>query len=182
MIRATRSNNRVKASVRPVAPLARKAIGAPVRPAPYAERWTVWKYPMAKAAVLSICLGLAVLNGTSRANTVELWGPIDLSELVLKDPRLLEYFHLEQPGRQPIVISSVLQHPDLEHLVLGYAIKVVPGNSPEASRAFQFTKLKWSGDHATVEISYPPEGVRGRFKLFRRGDRWTVSARKLWEE
>jgi hypothetical protein len=136
---------------------------------------------MARVALLTICLGLVALSDTPSANTVELWGPIELSELVLKDPAVLEYFHLEQPGRQPIIVSGSLQHPDLERLALGYAIKVVPGTSPEASRAFQFTKLKWSESDATVEISYPPEGLKGRYKFHRSADRWAISARKLWE-
>jgi hypothetical protein len=136
---------------------------------------------MSRGALLSFCLVLASVGGGANAKTVELFGPIELSELVLTDPAVLEYFHLDQAARQPIIVSSVLQHPDLERLALGYSIKVVPGDSPEASRAFRFTKVKWSEDRATVEISYPPEGLEGRFKFVRSGNRWTVSARKLWE-
>ena len=103
-------------------------------------------------------------------------------ELVLRDEAVREYFHLEVPGNQPILVSDQFQHPDLERLALGYPIKLVPSDSAEASRAFQFTKVKHSEDHATIEFSYPPEGLRGRFKFLRNADGWSVSARKLWEE
>jgi hypothetical protein len=137
---------------------------------------------MPKAALMSTCLALAAMTDSSSANFVELWPPIEVSELVLKDPAVLEYLHLDQPGRQPLIVSSTLSHPDLELLALGYAIKLVPGDSPAASNAFQFTKAKWSEDHATVEFSFPPEGLRGRFKFLRSAGRWTISARKLWEQ
>ena len=130
---------------------------------------------------MTICLSLAALTNSSSANFVELWPPIEVSELVLKDPAVLEYLHVDQLGRQPLIVSSTLSHPDLERVALGYAIKIVPADSPAASTAFQFTKAKWSEDHATVEFSYPPEGLRGRFKFARNAGRWSVSARKLWE-
>ena len=136
---------------------------------------------MSKAAIVGICLGLAIQSERPSANFVEVWPPIELSELVLKDPSVQQYFHLEQPGRHPILVSSMLQHPDLERLVIGYAIKVVPAESAEASRAFQFTKVNCSGDHATIEFAYPPEGLRGRFKFLHSADGWSISARRLWE-
>ena len=136
---------------------------------------------MRMAIIVTVALGLAALSSSPRADFFDPWIPLDIVEQVFRDSALVEYFHVEVPGRLPILVSSTFSPPELEELHLGYAVKLVRGDSPEASRAFQFTKVEISENHAVVDVSYPPEGIRGRFKFVRNGERWTLKSRKIWE-
>ena len=118
----------------------------------------------------------------SRGSTVEAWVPSELVEQVLKDPKLVEYFHLEVPGREPVRLLDVLLPPDLEELALGYATVRVKAQTPEAALAFRFTKVDIGEKKAQVEIAYPMEGIQGRYRFAWKQEGWLLRDRRITEK
>jgi hypothetical protein len=131
-------------------------------------------------AFVLVAFGLGAGNAP-RADDVEVWVPLEIEIAILRDPALVEYFHLELPDRQPVKVSSLFSHPDLGSANLGYSVKVVQAGSPELAQAFQFGQFDISDHHASVEVSYPLEGVTGRYSLVRRGKKWVIEGRSLSE-
>ena len=116
------------------------------------------------------------------ADYLDMYVPLEVCEIILKDERIIEYLHLDEPGRTPVPLSAAFVHPDLTSRHLGYPIKVVPAESGEADSAFQFVKLTKSQDRIEVELVYPIEGVAGLFVLVHQGDTWVIEKRTLWEQ
>jgi len=132
-------------------------------------------------AIVFLATGLGA-GSSALANYVEAWVPLEIEIAILRDPALIQYFHLDTPGRLPVKVSALLSHPDLESADLGYSVKLVPEGSSEAPEAFQFGAYNVSADHAAVDVSYPTEGVIGRYSLVRRGKHWVVKSRSLSEQ
>ncbi len=105
--------------------------------------------------------------------------PLELSELILTDDRIIEYLHTDQPDRQPILLTSF--HVDTESLDVGYAVRLVPAISAEFQRALQVTRMRIKPDQASVELFYPLEGMRAHFQFRRADGRWRIHKRRIWE-
>ncbi len=136
---------------------------------------------MIRNAILGVVCA-ALLGGGAAASTVELFGPLEFYELVLKDAELMKYIHLDVPGRVPVGVCRVLTHPDLGRSDLPYAITLVEPNTAEVSQALCFTTVRSDGEHGMVEFSYPPEGISGRFTFERVAGIWKVKSRRIWEQ
>ena len=132
-------------------------------------------------AIAFLATGLGA-GSSAPANFAEVWVPLEIEVAILRDPALIQYFHLDTPGRLPVKVSARLSHPDLESADLGYSVKLVPEGSSEAAEAFQFGAYEVSAHHAAVDVSYPIEGVFGRYSLVRRGKHWVVKSRSLREQ
>ena len=114
-------------------------------------------------------------------------GTTDLERLAqgtLDLPQLDAYYHAhETPGRVPLVAvfeDDVTEIPRL--MKFGRAVVVKRGSELSNEKvAFRFTRITVNGDSATVECSYPIEGIHGVAQFIRRGDQWSPTNVQLVE-
>ena len=122
-----------------------------------------------------------VIASLAGASTVEIHLPVEVCELILKDPEIVEYFHVDVPGRLPIVVDSTFLPPEFSPQRLDYPIKAASGPSSGMADAFRITRVDSTHDRIVVEFQYPLEGLRGRFTVVRKDEKWVIKKRKLWE-
>ena len=128
-----------------------------------------------------VAMAIALASGLAIANTVEMFGPLEMYELVLRDPEVIKYLHVDVPGRLPVAVCRVLSHPDVARLDLPYPIRLVEPNTADVSEALCFTEVRWDDKEGMLKISYPPEGITGRFMFTQAAGNWKVKSRRIRE-
>ena len=129
--------------------------------------------------LVAVVAGLLV--SPAGASTVEIHLPLQVCELILKDAKLVEYFHVDVPGKTPIAVDSTFLHPDFSARQLDYPIKIVSGSRSGAVDTFRITRVDSTPDRIVIEFEYPVEGLRGRFTFAQRQGEWVIRKQKLWE-
>jgi hypothetical protein len=116
------------------------------------------------------------------ASALQVWVPGELVRNILQDPQVGHFLHIELPERQPLVVCGGLVGPDFEPGLLEFQVRVIPAGDAGCARAFHFIRVDYGPTRAVVDFSYPPEGLRGRFKFVRKDGSWVLKVRRLWEE
>jgi hypothetical protein len=137
----------------------------------------------AGTSILSVglCIVFSLFASHVEASYAEFWVPDEIAKRILKDRRVIDYFHLELDQVEPIFICSGMVSPEFNTVDLGYSFRLVADDSPECETAFRFTRLETDDKRAYVMFEYPPEGLRGEYVFRRWVGRWWLKERKIWE-
>ncbi len=106
-----------------------------------------------------------------------------VAQLALDVKPLQPFFHPEDaPDRKPLLILKNDQVPDQPRLMkFGQPVRYVTRAETGGKPYLEFTLLKIEGDAATVEFSYPVEGVVGRVSLTKSTGAWKVESQSIRE-
>ncbi len=104
--------------------------------------------------------------------------------VILKHPRLQEYYHANCEGRRPLVLSSKNLPDKIAVEVLGAPVRILSSEAITASAIksyVEFSEFKIEGNQAQATLNYPIEGVRFKALLQRTTDEWVVERISLVE-
>jgi hypothetical protein len=109
--------------------------------------------------------------------------PIELSpgdriEFVEKALNLRElgpYWHVDQPGRDPLRIVNSRLVPQVKLMMFGSPVDwIAPVAAREGTAYFEVTGLRATKTMATLEFAYPIEGVVGTVTFRHQGASWSI--------
>lgn len=82
-------------------------------------------------------------------------------QLVIDDPSLDPYLHLEEPGRFPLKIAGKDLPTGIELVKATQPVEVVDVPDEKGAVVIVFTRIDVSAKKATIKFRYPVEGLRG---------------------
>ncbi len=131
------------------------------------------------AVVAFFCMTTA--NAGNRDHSADLQ---QVCQLVLDHPDLQGFYHSKLPGRVPVTVSDHLIGKGLKLSKFGKPVVFVSDPDKRTMRReaiLRFDKVKVDRDEASVEFSYPIEGVFGQMSLEKQGGKWRVISARVLE-
>jgi len=109
-------------------------------------------------AFVSLWLPCAVAEDSEKVSGLML-------QSMLSHPFMMQYLHLDLPARSPVLVSdNLLKTPtELGHQVV--PIEVVTDSAGRHDSTFRIDKVEIDQAKMTVSVSYPIEGVIGKFSF-----------------
>lgn len=131
------------------------------------------------ALVAFFCMSTANAGSGDRSADLQ-----QVCQLVLDHPDLQGFYHSKLPGRVPVTLSDHLIGKGLKLSKFGKAVVFVSDPDQRTLRReaiLRFDKIKIDGNEASVEFSYPIEGVFGQMSLEKQGGKWRVMSARVLE-
>lgn len=101
-------------------------------------------------------------------------------QLVIDDPELTAYLHLEQPDRFPLRVAGELPA-GMELIKATKPVEIVADTDSKKKPVLVFTDIEVNDSRATVRYRYDIEGVRGSASLEKRDGAWVLTKSRITE-
>ena len=102
-------------------------------------------------------------------------------QLVVDDPELDRYLHLEEPGRFPLQLAGERLPSGLKLTKATEPVKIVEAPKSKKDAVLVVTEIEVKGDRATVRYRYDIESIRGNVTLAKRAHGWELKNSRLVE-
>ena len=107
--------------------------------------------------------------------------------LAINSPKLELYYHADQlPERKPLKVLHEISNDEVENIKLikfGLPVELLKNNNTKVNNIYLiFSNVNIDKNKASLNFSYPVEGVMGKFELIKLNEKWSIKKTYLYEK